>query len=134
VIRDHCPAWIIRLPFNLIVPKFFVRDFKMYIRLAVDPNLRERNRVFAKARQMREEIRNLRISKYHFTLLLPRFTNRRSSRFQTRKRLILFSSKAPCTPVRIVRTFAVPCEPITRTVSPGLSFIDRIDCRGEIVN
>src|SRR5262249_33245052 len=31
---------------------------------------------------------------------------------------ILFSSKAPCTLVRIARTFAVPREPITRTVSP----------------
>jgi len=29
VIRDHCPAWIIKLPFSVIVPKFFVRDLSM---------------------------------------------------------------------------------------------------------
>ena len=49
----------------------------------------------------------------------PRFTNRSSSKFQRRKPSICFSSKAPCTLVRIARIFAVPREPTTRIVSPG---------------
>ena len=58
------------------------------------------------------------------TRLVLRFTNRNSSKFQTRKRPILFSSNASCTRRRIARVFAVARlgEPITRTVSPGLSF------------
>ncbi len=63
------------------------------------------------------------VRKCHFTLLLPRFTNRNSSRFQSRWPSICVLSKAPCTSVRIARIFAVPREPTTRTVSPGFSFM-----------
>jgi hypothetical protein len=54
------------------------------------------------------------VRKCHFTLLLPRFTNLSSSRFQRRNPSICFVSKAPCILVRIARIFAVPREPTTR--------------------
>src|SRR5260221_6027215 len=60
---------------------------------------------------------------FHRLAFFLRFTNRNSSRFQRRKPSICVSTRAPCTPTKIERIFAVPRAPTTLTVSPGLSFI-----------
>src|SRR5258707_7827872 len=59
---------------------------------------------------------------FHRLALFLRFTNRSSSRFQRRKPSICVSSSAPCMLVKIARIFALPREPTTRIVSPGLRF------------